>query len=141
MFHLGIFGGTYFRPIYSSVTGKRYSDAHLEFPKSWFTNPDNTVTSSKRDLSINKYKVWSGQSLEYWEEHGWITPQDPYGWVQWYCRFYQGRRTKDDERQIKRWLGICGPNGRWRKRLETLKSQGKDSPVIRQLLIQWAFKV
>ena len=27
---------------------------------------------------------------------------DPYGWFQWYCRFYQGRRSSDDERQVGR---------------------------------------
>lgn len=21
-----------------------------------------------------------------WESSGWIVPQDPYGWFQWYCR-------------------------------------------------------
>lgn len=33
----GSFGGTYFRPIYSSVTGKQYDDQQWqEFPKEWF---------------------------------------------------------------------------------------------------------
>lgn len=138
MFQKGIFGGTYFRPIYSSITKKKYSNQHLEFPKSWFKNPSKTVTSSTRDLSVNKYKVWSGQSLEFWEEHSWIKAQDPYGWVQWYCRFYQGRRSSDDQRQIQRWLNGAGPNGRWRKRLQNLRKEGKDSPAIRQYLLQWA---
>ena len=34
-----------------------------------------------------------------------------YGWFQWYCRFFQGRRSEDDVRQIQRWLKICGPTG------------------------------
>jgi hypothetical protein len=34
-----------------------------------------------------------------------------YGWFQWYCRFFEGRRTDDDARQIKRWLKVCGPSG------------------------------
>ena len=32
----------------------------------------------------------------------------------WYCRFFQGRRSPDDERQISRWLGVAGPTGRWK---------------------------
>ena len=36
---------------------------------------------------------------------------------QWYCRFYQGRRTADDERQIGRWKGVCGEKGRWKRSL------------------------
>jgi hypothetical protein len=27
---------------------------------------------------------------------------DPYGWFQWYCRFYLGRRSTDDDRQVGR---------------------------------------
>lgn len=61
--------------------------------------------------------VKAGQSLSDWERSGWIRAQDPRGWFQWYCRFYLGRRTSDDERQISRWSGVCGPNGRFRKAL------------------------
>lgn len=81
-----------------------------------------------------------------WESSGWITSADPYGWFQWYCRFYlgklchykydyiydrmddslndslsmpadSGRRCSDDERQIARGLGVIGPKGRWRNNL------------------------
>lgn len=36
----GAFGGGYFRPITSRVTGKRYTAAHAEFPKEWFEGVD-----------------------------------------------------------------------------------------------------
>ena len=37
---MGSFGGTYFRPIFSSVTGKVYKDVYKEFPEDWFEGLD-----------------------------------------------------------------------------------------------------
>jgi hypothetical protein len=151
MFQAGVFGGTYVRPIKSRVTGKSHRGAHKEFPKSWFTGV--VVDNLKCDAKLNKYGVASGSSLKYWEDKKWITKQDPYGWVQWYCRFYQGRRSRDDDRQIARWLGIAGPTGRFRRRLYGMYAKSRKSvsasamksseppvsPKIHQLLIQWAY--
>ena len=51
VFTMGSFGGTYFRPIHSSVTGKDYtpSEAMRGLPKSWFEGIDlkTKLTSSK----------------------------------------------------------------------------------------------
>ena len=47
------------------------------------------VASPTYNAEMNKYKVKCGASLQSWEQSGWIKPQDPYGWFQWYCRFYQ----------------------------------------------------
>jgi len=44
----------------------------------------------------------SEASMKEWPEH-WINKQDPLGWLQWYDRYSEGRRTDDDERQMKRW--------------------------------------
>ena len=149
---MGSFGGTYFRPIYSSVTKKHYKseDVIKEYPKSWFKgiDIDTMVISSDYEKNVNKYKVKCGTGLEDWEDKGWIIEQDPYGWFQWYCRFYMGRRSNDDERQIKRWMGVAGPNGRFKKRLINM-IKNKDaaiddytiSPVIRQVLQHWGCKV
>lgn len=101
MFELGIFSGRYFRPIYSRVNQKNYSNVYKEF--SFLKDVDiNKINNPNWDVNINKYKTNASLSLQYWEDHGWIHPQDPYGHVQWYCRFYNGRRTKDDLRQISR---------------------------------------
>lgn len=40
---------------------------------------------------VNRYGKRVGTTLEYWEEKGWIEPSHPYGWVQWYCDFFDGR--------------------------------------------------
>ena len=70
----------------------------------------------------------------------------PYGWVHWYCDFYQGNRSEDDERQIKRWKGLAGKRGRFMRFLVTqiLKNKAKYdddtvSPKIRQVLQHWAY--
>ena len=141
IFAAGAFGGTYWRPIDSGVTGRHYEGEHLKY--NWDL-PERMLSSPVCDPSVNKYGVTSGQSLAEWERKGWIKAQDPYGWVQWYCEFYLGRRTEDDERQIDRWKGVAGPNGRFKKRLlnmikkaNTHRDDYTISPVIRQLLLQW----
>ena len=146
---LGSFGGTYFRPIYSSVTKLKYKDeAWKELPSSWLEglNIRTQVSSSVYDNSKNKYKVKCGASLEEWESSGWMRQQDPYGWFQWYCRFYQGRRTEDDQRQVGRWSKCAGPKGRWKNNLISKCAKagcGFDnfgiSPVVRQTLQHWGY--
>ena len=70
-----------------------------------------------RATKANTYGVTCGGGLDMWERNGWIADCDPYGWFQWYCRFYLGRRCSDDERQIQRGNGVMGPRGRWRNNL------------------------
>merc|ERR1712129_616169 len=121
-----------------------------EFPKDWFKglNLDTLVCSPHYSKQVNKYQASCGASLGQWECSGWISELDPYGWFQWYCRFYLGRRTTDDARQISRWANGQGPKGRWRSRLcnDIRKSRkkfddAKVSPVIRQVLQHWAYAI
>ena len=147
---LGSFGGTYFRPIYSSVTKKSYGDeVWMELPQEWLKglNIETEVASSDYHKEVNRYGVKCGASLEMWESKGWIVAEDPYGWFQWYCRFFQGRRTEDDERQVGRWVRVAGEgSGRWRNFLiGKIQRSGKRfddetvSPVTRQTLQHWGY--
>ena len=153
IFKLGSFGGTYWRPIKSKFYDNILKNKHKKYPSSWWKDiPEEHLTKpfEKYDVKINKYGKKVGTTLEFWEGKNWINKQDPYGWVQWYCEFYLGRRTKDDKRQIKRWTQLAGPNGRFRKWLVTQilkKGTKKDwnnnsiSPAIRQTLQHWGYKI
>lgn len=141
IFELGSFGGTYWRPIYSSITKRKYSGKHKEF-NFLLKIPESLLTNSECDIEKNKYKVKVGTSLKFWESKGWITKHDPYGWVQWYCRFYKGRRLpEEDERQIGRWKRIAGNKGRFKLWYMNLKRKKKDSPKMRQTLQHWGVRI
>ncbi len=151
IFSQGAFGGSYWRTIDSPSAKGRCSLFWSEIPAllemvQQYPQSRVLLDSQFGDKNRNKYKVDSGTSLEDWEASGWIVAQDPYGWVQWYCRFYYGRRSPDDARQIKRWQQFAGPKGRFRRNLiNKIKKQGAAwddnsiSPVIRQGLHHWAY--
>jgi len=93
MLQAGVFGGKYL------------TDCLREFPASWFVRVK--LSPSRRDARLNYFGVNASQSLAVWRRNGWIRPQDPRGWFQWYCRYYMGRRTADDARQIRRWRAMA----------------------------------
>jgi len=124
MLELGVFGGVYF------------GDRPKEFPASWFTrakiSPDH-----KQHKELNYFDVLASQSLEIWQKKGWIHPDDPRGWFQWYCRYYLGRRHPDDDRQIKRWKAYRRHAAQVHKNCEPGDIFCR--PKQRQSLLHWAY--
>ena len=126
MLALGVFGGVYMR------------DCKKEFPPSWFRGTKFQKKGVyKPDPKINFFKVNASQPLWVWQKNGWIHPQDPRGWFQWYCRYYQGRRTEDDLRQIKRWRAIARHASQIKKYCK--KGDIQCRPRQRQALLHWAY--
>ena len=148
VFSEGSFGGSYWKPIFSSIISENLNGQHLEFKDWWIGLDEKLICSEEYDKKLNKYSVSSGTSLEMWESKGWIREQDPYGWIQWYCRFFSGRRSEDDNRQIRRWNSFAGPKGRFRIQLinriigaDANFDDERVSPVIRQSLQHWAYRL
>ena len=124
MLRLGVFGGKYL------------TDCRDEFPAAWFKGAK--LSPERHDPALNYFGVNASQPLKVWRDKGWIHPDDPRGWFQWYCRYFLGRRLPaEDARQIKRWLSI-------KRHLSQVKANcapGEKScrPRQRQALLHWAY--
>ena len=120
---LGVFGGLYM------------TDCGREFPKSWFARA--RLSPGRRDNSLNYFGVDASQPLSVWRAKGWIHPDDPRGWFQWYCRYVMGRRMEDDARQVSRWRAM-------RRHVAQIRSHCDPGdpfcrPRQRQALLHWAY--
>ena len=123
MLELGVFGGKYL------------TDCQEEFPKAWFEKAK--LSPDRRNPELNFFQVDASKPLSYWQEKGWIWPQDPRGWFQWYCRYFVGRRCEDDERQIARWKAMRRHIAQLRK--NCVKGDLLCRPRQRQALLHWAY--
>lgn len=116
--------------------GKYMTDCRKEFPDSWFARA--RLSPLGRDCALNYFGVGASQPLSVWREKGWIHPDDPRGWFQWYCRYYMGRRNpEEDARQIKRWKAI-------RRHVAQIKSRCEPGDLMcrrrqRQAVLHWAY--
>jgi hypothetical protein len=116
--------------------GKYMTDTRTEFPEVWFVGAK--LSPIQRDCSLNFYGVDASQPLSVWRHKGWLHPDDPRGWFQWYCRYYMGRRMPDeDRRQIKRWKAM-------RRHVRQIERHCEPDdlrcrPRQRQALLHWAY--
>lgn len=124
MLELGVFGGKYL------------CDCQAEFPASWFAKAK--LSPAGKDPAINYFGVDASQPLAAWRAKGWIHPDDPRGWFQWYCRYFMGRRLgPEDRRQIGRWRAM-------RRHVQQLRRHCLAGdlfcrPRQRQALLHWAY--
>jgi len=123
MLELGVFGGKYM------------TDCKKEFPIDWFKKAK--LNHEFHDPKINFFGINASQPLAEWIKKGWINPDDPRGWFQWYCRYYMGRRHEDDDRQIKRWLAI-------KRHIAQVKKNCQKKDLLcrikqRQAILHWAY--
>lgn len=121
---LGVFGGKYM------------TDCRAEFPDDWYQKAK--LCKERHDPRLNFFGINASQPLSVWRAKGWIQPQDPRGWFQWYCRYYLGRRLPaEDQIQIKRWKAF----GRHRAQVEKncLRGDFACRPRQRQALLHWAY--
>jgi hypothetical protein len=116
--------------------GKYMTDCGKEFPRSWFAHAK--LAGEKRDCALNYFGVDTSQPLSEWRRKGWIHPDDPRGWFQWYCRYYLGRRLpEEDARQIKRWKAM-------RRHVRQIERHCEPGDLTcrkrqRQALLHWAY--
>ena len=124
MLRLGVFGGKYM------------TDTGDEFPASWFASAK--LSPKGRDERLNYFGVNASQPLSVWQQKGWIRPDDPRGWFQWYCRYYLGRRIPgEDERQIGRWSAMRRHVSQVQRNCEPGNFFCR--PRQRQALLHWAY--
>ena len=105
----------------------------------------NWVLFLKLLRCVTKYEAKWRTSLRLWEDNGWINSIDPYGWFQWYFRYWLGRRSEDDKRQINRWKTIVSRfKGKLVKMIKDAGGKFDDysiSPKIRQILLHWSYEL
>jgi hypothetical protein len=120
---VGVFGGKYM------------TDCRAEFPAQWFEGAK--LCADRRDPQLNFFRVNASQPLSEWRRKGWLHPDDPRGWFQWYCRYYMGRRGADDARQIRRWRNIRRHVAQLEK--HCARRDLACRPRQRQSLLHWAY--
>lgn len=91
------------------------------------------------DGSLNHFGIKSRQSKKEWKKKGWLTKNSPNGWLEWYIKYFEGRRLdKEDATQIGRWSSFVS---RHQGQINANCKLGdkKCRPKQRQGLLQWGW--
>ncbi|HET8685155.1 MAG TPA: hypothetical protein VFM18_00665 [Methanosarcina sp.] len=75
-------------------------------------------------------------SMKEWPE-SWHHPEHPLGWYQWYQGYASGKRTDDDDRQIRRWLSFKARHLAQLQKADPTLSNLSVQPKRRQALLNW----
>lgn len=76
-------------------------------------------------------------SMPTWPDK-WHNEEHPQGWYQWYKGYSEGKRTSDDERQIKRWLSFKARHLAQLQKADPTLENLSVQPKRRQALLNWA---
>ena len=125
MLRLGVFGGKYM------------TDCRTRIPQR-VVRARQARRPAGATRALNFFGVDASQPLSEWRRKGWIHPDDPRGWFQWYCRYYWAgacrTRTAGRSRAGKRSAATCGKSRRIASRATCCAGAGK-----RQALLHWAY--
>lgn len=127
MLDLGIMMDTYYFEATKGVASK-------------YTSHKNALKrGDKRDPDRNYFGVASRQSWKEWQRKGWLSKEDPAGWIEWYFKYFEGRRLPDeDKRQISRWKSFVARHQAQINQAGVLKDLTKRLKQ-RQALLHWAW--
>ena len=122
---MGIFGGKYF------------NDCLDEYPEDWFDHAKLSGLNNPSDPILNFFGVNCGMTLKAWQKRHWLRGPDPRGWMEWYFRYYYGRRIPElDEWQQKRWRQIQRHVAQIKKNCTEMDLECRKKQ--RQTLLHWA---
>lgn len=85
-------------------------------------------------VTDNFFKI--DASMSEWPDK-WHNPQHPLGWFQWWEGYASGKRTDDDDRQIKRWISFKARHLAQLRKADPSLEDLSIQPRRRQALLNW----